>query len=208
MILTKENIKFLDVSPQEIANYFLSKENHGITNSKLNKLIYISFGWFSAYHKLFLFEEKIEAWRFGPVIPSIYHQFKVCGKNRIDSKAVTSYENIPLNPDIRTSKCKERDIVVVLLEEIWILYGQKQVGELIEIMHSIESPWSKTYKKQFKDKISKYSTEIDKYEIYKYYKYFMEKEMEEIESHKSQCALKPEEIEDLLKKGEKLTPSF
>ena len=208
MSFKKENIEFLDVSPQEIANYFLNKENHDITNVKLNKLLYISFGWFAAYHKLFLFEEKIEAWKFGPVIPSIYHQFKIYGKNRIDSKAVTNYKDIPLEPDIRTSRFNERDMVIDVLEEIWILYGHKTASELIEITYSPESPWSQTYYKQFKNKISKYSTEINKEQIYNYYKNFMEEEMKEVEANKNQGVLKQEEIEALLKKEENLIRSF
>ena len=68
-----------------IANYFISNKNLDVDNLKLNKLVYISYGFALACFKeeLELFKEPIQAWRLGPVIPSIYHEFKRYGYNSI-----------------------------------------------------------------------------------------------------------------------------
>ena len=65
--------------PSHIANYFLWRaweEDINVTPMKLIKLIYIAYGWNLAINNERLFDEKILAWAYGPVIPSIYHEFK------------------------------------------------------------------------------------------------------------------------------------
>ena len=54
-----------------IVDYFYSK---GIVDAiKLQKMLYISFGYYSFYNKgQNLFDQSIEAWRYGPVIPTVY----------------------------------------------------------------------------------------------------------------------------------------
>lgn len=44
-----------------------------ISNPKLQKLLY--FSWISYYkaHGIHLFEEEFQAWKFGPVVPSVYY---------------------------------------------------------------------------------------------------------------------------------------
>jgi len=44
-------------------------------NIKINKLLYISFGFFGAKTKQHLFNDVIEAWQFGHVIPNVYYAF-------------------------------------------------------------------------------------------------------------------------------------
>ena len=57
-----------------VANYLYSK---GFTDKiKIQKLLYISFGFYSYFQKENLFDDKIEAWQYGPVIPNVYHNFK------------------------------------------------------------------------------------------------------------------------------------
>ena len=61
-----------------IANYFLWRaweEGVEVTPLKLIKLVYIAYGWNLVLNKdrPKLFEERIEAWKYGPVIPSVYH---------------------------------------------------------------------------------------------------------------------------------------
>ena len=58
-----------------IARYFLDivkKENEQITKTKLIKLCYITYGYYYAIRKEKLFQDKIEAWQYGPVMPLLY----------------------------------------------------------------------------------------------------------------------------------------
>ena len=64
----------------EVANYLLSKtdEEAGdvISNLKLQKLVYYVQGFSLAMNNRPMFEEDIYAWQHGPVVPSLYHNFK------------------------------------------------------------------------------------------------------------------------------------
>ncbi len=67
----------------DVANYFLSLVNEdqgeGITNMKMQKLVYYAQGFSLAMLNKPLFEEPIEAWQYGPVVPTLYHAFKKYG---------------------------------------------------------------------------------------------------------------------------------
>ena len=54
-----------------------------LTPMQLMKLVYISYGWYLAMHNTKLFNDCIEAWKYGPVIPNLYQSTKRFGKNPI-----------------------------------------------------------------------------------------------------------------------------
>lgn len=63
----------------DIAKYLLYKANQDgevITNLKMQKLLYYAQAWYLVNFKRPLFEDKIEAWSFGPVIKSVYQKYK------------------------------------------------------------------------------------------------------------------------------------
>lgn len=47
-----------------------------LSNFKLNKLLYLCQGFFIAYFDEPLFEEDIEHWFYGPVVPVVYEKYK------------------------------------------------------------------------------------------------------------------------------------
>ena len=66
----------------DIARYIIKycKDNgYSISNLKLQKLLYfVQAQFLVTYNGRPAFEEKIEAWDFGPVVPEVYHYLK-CG---------------------------------------------------------------------------------------------------------------------------------
>lgn len=75
----------------EVANYILDladRDRVAVTPMKLQKLVYITYGWALALFHLQLFQEKIQAWKHGPVIPSLFHEFKVYTNNPITGRVV------------------------------------------------------------------------------------------------------------------------
>ena len=75
-----------------VANEFLGlakKEKIEISNLKLIKLMYIAQGLSLSLSDRALFPDPIEAWKYGPVISSIYHEFKHFGRNPIKEQSVT-----------------------------------------------------------------------------------------------------------------------
>ena len=136
------------MSAQSVANYFLDqaeREGIPITPMKLVKLVYIAYGWTLAVTGNRLFEEPIQAWQHGPVVPSIYHEFKHFGNSAIN---VRSYD---LNPDSfelyvpRIDK-NDKDTNLVL-SKVWATHKGFRAWDLRNLTHKKGSPWNKVYVK-------------------------------------------------------------
>jgi uncharacterized phage-associated protein len=96
-----------------------------ITNLKLQKLLYYAQAWHLAlYDGEPLFEDAIEAWVHGPVVPSIFRQYKEFRWNPISKT-----EGSPLSERIEQH-----------LESVWKIYGKFDATMLERRTHS-EEPW-------------------------------------------------------------------
>ena len=106
---------------------------------KLIKLCYLCYGWHLAFHKEDLFYEKIQAWRYGPVIPELYFSLKhfkggVLPKNCVSSLIQSQTE--------LTQDAKET------VEEVYKAYGELNGMQLSTLTHKRNTPWHKTYNGQ------------------------------------------------------------
>jgi uncharacterized phage-associated protein len=125
----------------EIANYFLRKsfdENIKITPMKLVKLVYFAHGWNLALRDEPLLCETVEAWKFGPVLPSVYHAFKQYGSDQIVELAFPGNSNFD-NIDADTKE---------LLDQVWNAYKNYSGWQLSAISHELNSPWDVATKAQ------------------------------------------------------------
>lgn len=115
----------------QVADYFLSLQDEDaedfISNLKLQKLVYYAQGFWLALYKDPLFNEEIEAWMHGPVIPTLYHHYKAFKSERIP---------VPEDMDFTCYTRQHRE----LFDEIYALYGQYSAWKLREMTHN-ESPW-------------------------------------------------------------------
>jgi uncharacterized phage-associated protein len=100
-----------------------------VSNMKLQKLLYYQQGFHLAYFGEPLFEEDIQAWQYGPVVPSIYNHFK-------------SYANrgIEYNQDTITLTGTHEES---LFDEVNRIYGSYSAIGLMEMTHK-EMPWKTT----------------------------------------------------------------
>lgn len=118
----------------KVAEFFIQVANQGeddqITNLKLNKLLYYAQGVCLARTGRPLFSETIEAWEFGPVVPSIYHQYKCCGKNPI----AMSEDDV----DYASFSSDELDAILDVIRE----FGQYTGAKLVSLSHRPDTPWS------------------------------------------------------------------
>lgn len=118
----------------EVARYLLSltDEEAGdlISNLKLQKLLYYAQGFHLAIYGEPLFPEPIEAWAHGPVVPSVYHQYKVYGSDPIPPEEV----------DFNLFSEEQRKF----LNEIYCTFGQYSAWKLREMTHD-EPPWKDAY---------------------------------------------------------------
>ena len=127
--------------PSHIANYFLSKSK--FTNYVLNKLVYFSYGFYLASWNKKLFSEKIEAWKYGPVIPSIYYHLVRFGNQPVTEKVV--YHSRSKDEQIKPEIDNGDKELIDLLEAIYKKYGSLPESIFQKITHHPNSPWEKVY---------------------------------------------------------------
>ncbi len=128
-----------------IANFFVQRgqhDGHPVDPMKLQKLIYFAHGWHLAVHGEPLMNERVEAWSYGPVAPSVYHRVKGHGSAPIDFPI---FHQGPGGPHVPTV-ADERSIA--LLERIWEVYGSYSSIELSRMSHDPEGPWSATWENE------------------------------------------------------------
>nr|DAK73665.1 MAG TPA: hypothetical protein [Caudoviricetes sp.] len=101
-----------------------------MTNMKLQKMLYYQQGFHLAYFGEPLFDEEIEAWMYGPVVPSVYDEYKSNGKNGIRLESEFEFE----------FKSKEEE---ALFNEVFKVYGVYSALGLMNMTHS-EAPWKNT----------------------------------------------------------------
>jgi uncharacterized phage-associated protein len=120
---------------RNIANEFLriAKESgHTLTNMQLQKLVYIAQGWALAILNHGLIDEPVEAWQYGPVIPSLYHNLSKYGAGIVNAP-------IPVLAAERLHPTEK-----ALLNSVWNSYGHMSGFKLSTITHQENTPWSRT----------------------------------------------------------------
>ena len=132
--------------PSHIANYMLDRgeeEGRAISPMKLLKLVYIGYGWSLAVLDEQLFDEPIYAWQHGPVVRSLYDEFKHYGKAAIDTRAVDFDldEGKLYTPRIAHDD-EDADIV---LGKVWDVYSRFSAWDLRNKTHEAGTPWSQVY---------------------------------------------------------------
>ncbi len=133
-----------------VANWFVLKgisENKPVDTMKLLKLVYIAQGVALAKgHSLF--EEPIEAWKYGPVIPSVYHAYKAHGNNPITKLTpiggqidFDDQENIVVKPEMPD----ENKQIDEILTSVWEAFSPYTGVKLSNWSHEEAGPWFKEW---------------------------------------------------------------
>lgn len=131
-----------------IANEFIAvakEQGEGITPMKVQKLVYFAHGWHLAITGEPLVDEPVQAWRFGPVIPSVYRQFRDFGRNPVqDFARVVTFSPFDVSSIIpRVSKGDK--FVQQLITKIWEIYGRFTAVQLSNLTHQDGTPWHKIW---------------------------------------------------------------
>ena len=121
---------------RSVANEFLRQakaSGRALTNMQLQKLVYIAHGYSLAILRKPLNKQRAEAWRYGPVIPDLYHALR-----QYKSGEVT--ELINLFPSEQLSET-DRSLVSSVLNA----YGRYSGTQLSTMTHKEGTPWREVY---------------------------------------------------------------
>jgi uncharacterized phage-associated protein len=160
-------------SAKAVANEFLhlaKDEGRSITPMQLLKLIYFVYGWYWAFANERLLDERVQAWKYGPVVPSIYHEFKSFGNEPINSFA-TEFKPVHNGgkfgfriEEPRVPECEA--FPRKLITRVWEVYKNYSAIELSRMTHEPGTPWANTPNREVKgttiddDSIRNYFVEL------------------------------------------------
>ena len=132
------------------ANYFIDlskRDNIPLTQLGLMKRVYIAYGFALAILNRSIIDKRfdsVEAWRYGPVIPCVYHSFKHYGNEPIKKK--TEILRWDGENKFKTSipKVEDKDIRKVI-EFVWERYKGFSDSKMVSMTHKEGTPWSIVY---------------------------------------------------------------
>ena len=119
--------KALDIAKKLIRKAQDDEPNGGerLTNLKLQKLLYYQQGFHLAAFGTPLFEEQVESWMYGPVVPVVYDAYSGYGSNVL--------------PDVDEA-ISLTDEEEVLFNDVYDAYREFSAIGLMNLTHT-ESPW-------------------------------------------------------------------
>lgn len=131
-------------SPFAVARYFIE---NGIQDSvvdltpmKLLKLTYLAHGWTLCFTDAPLIRESVQAWKYGPVIPSLYEYFKRYGRSPVDAAA-----EINVLPEMSQPTPNQTKWIHGVLGGVWTAYKGYSGLQLSALTHIDGSPWHVTW---------------------------------------------------------------
>lgn len=141
----------------DVANFLILEKNYSISHRQLQKILYFSQGFYLSQYGEPLFESNMDAWKFGPVNPSIWGRFKNFGGNCL-------YVSDELST-VTLSDTKKQFLIGILAS--FLVLGETM---LIDMSHT-DYPWGRNYIQGFNKVIDKsliedYFKEFDSQEEY------------------------------------------
>ena len=129
----------MSFSPRIVANYFINaRKRRGEkppTPMELLKLVYIAHGWNLAIHDAPLVTDTVQAWKYGPVFPSLY-------------RAVREWGNIPIEKPLLVSIGDDTDFSAgeeEVMDAVLDAYGHYDGIQLSMLTHAPGTPWHEVY---------------------------------------------------------------
>ena len=132
----------------DVAKYIIKhcKEKElTVSNLKLQKLLYFVQAEFLVTKNEPCFEEDIEAWDFGPVVPVVYREYKIFGSANIPCIADD-------NAELDTISSEDKEIIDGIVDMV----APYSASQLVSITHQ-QDPWKNSYSPRCNNVITKAS---------------------------------------------------
>ncbi len=130
----------------DVAKYILAKIT--CTQLKLQKLVYLCFADYLCDTGKLLFTDKIYAFKYGPVVDTVYKKYKEYGYEAIEEERgdIDSRDVFEMPAKSRILFAEDGTGKIVSIDKTLKKYGDLTAIDLVELTHKEESPWRKTYK--------------------------------------------------------------
>ena len=147
------------INALSVANYFIElaqRDEVSITQLGLMKRVYIAHGFSLALLNFSLLDsrfDEVEAWKYGPVIPSVYHSFKCYRNGPITDKTIIvewdehSHTENYVFPDLNDNRAR------MIVEMVWDRYKGYTDSEMVTLTHKEGTPWALCYEEGMNNKI-------------------------------------------------------
>lgn len=169
------------VSSQAVANFILDlgdREGIDISPMKLQKLVYYAHGWHLAVVGDALIDEQVEAWPYGPVVRSLFLEFKghgaspikgdrACPNDDVTSLGLLEHLSAVAEIENETDESTSERMKSVI-RKVWDEYKGFSAERLSNMTHEPGSPWSKTVEKYQSGQVPK-GTDISQGLIKQYF---------------------------------------
>jgi len=135
-------------SAMAVANAFIKRAEEGklsgLTPMKLQKLLFFAQSWCLARGEEPLMDDVFCRWQYGPVIPSLYHEFKEYGAKPIAATGGHLVERDGKLLKVTPRMANDDPESWALIDEIIRVYGDYSGAQLSAITHEPDSAWAKT----------------------------------------------------------------
>lgn len=130
------------ISVQALSNTILKKsfdENIPVSPMKLQKLIYFIYRDYLQNTGSPLFTEEFQTWQYGPVLRSVYDEFKSFKAKPITQFAKTANNEVYIINEAADQHVRES------INRIWNRYKFKDGISLSQLTHMVGSAWRKAF---------------------------------------------------------------
>ena len=130
----------------DVAKYILSKIK--CTQLKLQKLVYLCFADYLCDTGKKLFTDKIYAFKYGPVVDTVYKSYKEYGYKPIEQETedIDSKNVFEMPAKSRIIFAEDGTEKILSIDKTLKKYGNLSASELVDLTHRKETPWFKTFK--------------------------------------------------------------
>lgn len=124
-----------------VAKYILSKIK--CTHLQLEKLVYLCFADYLCSTGKPLFDDTIYAFEYGPVVKTVYDEYKKYHRKAITIEPIESKYEMPLRS--RISFAEDGHEKLLSIDKTLKKYGCYSAPQLVNITHTVGGPWEITY---------------------------------------------------------------
>ena len=134
----------------DVAKYILSKIK--CTQLKLQKLVYLCFADYLCDTGKILFTDKIFAFKYGPVVDTVYERYKKYGYKPIEEETgdIDSKNIAEMPSKSRILFAEDGTEKIISIDKTLKKYGSLSASQLVDLTHRENSPWSKSAKRILK----------------------------------------------------------